>query len=167
VERIHSLQKGCHGINLACRVRLVAYVSPLMLVRSLNWRVCRYPSKGGTILPKVAFLATVVALTISLHARAGVPQVWASTYVALYPALLGRETPRPLGLMVGSVIRPPTLIMPRFGPIWSTNPLRLMWLLWSLAFHLTFHLLYHSGLLHQSDKVLDGQKSHHQPDITA
>jgi len=138
-----------------------------MLVRSLNWRACRCPSKVGAILPKVAFLTTVVAPMVTLHTRAGVPQVRAFTYITLYSALLGRETPRPLGLMVGSIIWPPPLLMSRFGPRWSTNSLWLLGLFWALAFYPTFHLLHHPGLLHQSGKVLDGQGSHHQTDITA
>jgi len=158
---------SCHGIHPACCLRPVASVPPLMLVRSLNWRACRCPSKVGEILPKVAFLATIVAPTVALHTRAGVPQVRASTYITLYSALLGRETLRPLGLMVRSIIWPPPLLMPRFGPRWSTNPLWLLGLLWALAFYLTFHILHHSGLLHQSGQILDGQGNHHQTNITA
>jgi len=75
-----------------------------MLVGNLNWRACHCPSKVGAILPKVTFLATVVAPAITLHTWTGVPQVRASTYIALYSALLGKETSKPLGLMVGSVI---------------------------------------------------------------
>ena len=72
---------------------------------------------------------------------------------------VGRETPRPLGLMVGSIIWSPSLLMPRFGPRWSTNPLWLLWLLWALTLHLTLHLLHNPGLLHQSSEILDGQES--------
>jgi len=68
---------------------------------------------------------------------------------------------------VGSIIRPLPLLMSGLGPRWSTNPLRRLWLLWALTFHLTLHLLHHPGLLHQSGKVLDGQGSHHQADVTA
>jgi len=91
-----------------------------MLVGSLNWRACRCLGNGGTVLPEVAFLATIVASTVTLHTRAGVPQVRASIYITLYSALLERETARPLRLMVRSVI------WVVFGPRWSTNPL---WLL--------------------------------------
>jgi len=57
-----------HGVNLARRFRYVAYVPLLVLGRSL---AC--PSKSGTVLGKVAFLATVVAPTIALHAWADIP----------------------------------------------------------------------------------------------
>jgi len=56
--------------------------------------------------------------------------------------------------------------MSRPGPRWSTDPLRRLWLRWALTFHLTLHLLHHSGLLYQSSKVLDGQRSYHQADIS-
>jgi len=136
-------------------------------VRGLNWRACCCPSKVGTILPKVAFLATVVAPAVTLHAWTSTPQVRASTNVALNSALLWRKPPRPLRLMVGSIIWSPSLLMSRLGPRWSTDPLRRLWLLWALTFHLTLHLLHHLGLLHQSGKILDGQGSHHQADVTA
>jgi len=138
-----------------------------VLVRSLNWRACYCPGKVGAILPKVAFLAIVIAPTVTLHTRAGVSQVRASTYIALYSTLLRRETPRPLRLMVGSIIWPPPLLVPRSGPRWSTNPLWLLWLLWTLTFHLPLHLLHNPGLLHQTSEILDGQGSHHQTDIAA
>jgi len=89
-------------------------------------RACHCPGNGGTVLPEVAFLATVIASAVTLHTRAGVPQVRASIYITLYSALLGRETPRPLRLMVRSVIWPPPLLMSGFRPRWSTN---LLWLL--------------------------------------
>jgi len=57
--------------------------------------------------------------------------------------------------------------MPGLGLGWSTDPLRRLWLLWALAFHLALHLLHHPGLLYQSGKVLDGQGSYHQTDVTA
>jgi len=57
--------------------------------------------------------------------------------------------------------------MPRLGPRWSNDPLRRLWLLWALTFHLALHLLHHPGLLYQSGEILDGQGSHHQVDITA
>jgi len=129
--------------------------------------VCCCPSKGRTILPKVAFLATVVAPTVTLHTRASTPQMRSPTYIALHSTLLMRKTPRPLRLMVGPIIRSPPLLMPGLGPRWSADPLRWLWLLWALAFHLALHLLHHPGLLYQSGKVLDGQRSHHQADVTA
>jgi len=67
--------------------------------------------------------------------------------------------------MVGPIIWSPPLLVYGLGPRWSTNPLKQLWLLWALAFHLTLHLLHYPGLLHQSGKVLDGQGSHHQADI--
>jgi len=136
-------------------------------MESLNWRACCCPSKVGTILPKVAFLATIVAPAVTLHAWTTTPQVRASTNIALNSSLLRRKAPRPLRLMVGSIIWSPPLLMSGLGPTWSTNPLRRLWLLWALTFHLTLHLLHHLGLLHQSGKILDGQRSHHQADITA
>jgi len=90
-----------------------------------------------------------------------------STYITLNSALLRRKAPRPLRLMVGPIIWSPPLLVSRLGPRWSTNPLRRLWLLWALTFYLTFHLLHYSGLFHQGGKVLDGQRSHHQADITA
>jgi len=93
-----------------------------MLSRSLYWRSHHCSSKGGAIFPKVAFLATVVAPAIVLYARAGAPQMRASAYVTLYSTLLGRKTPRPLGLMVGSIIRSPPLLMSRLRPRCSTVP---------------------------------------------
>jgi len=136
-------------------------------MRSLNWRACCCPSKGGTVLPKVALLATVVASVVALHAWASAPQVRTSPNVALNSTLLWGKAPRPLRLMVGSIIRSPPLLMSGLGPRWSTDPLRQLWLLWALTFHLTLHLLHHPGLLHQSGKVLGGQGSHHQADVTA
>jgi len=115
----------------------------------------------------VAFLATIVAPAVTLNAWTNTPQVRASTDVALNSALLWRKAPRPLRLMVGSIIRSPPLFMSGLGPRWSTDPLRRLWLLWALTFHLTLHLLHHPGLLHQSGNILDGQRSHHQADITA
>jgi len=134
---------------------------------SLNRRACRCPGKVGTILPKVAFLATVVAPTVTLHMWTSVPQVGSSTCVTPNSALLRRKAPRPLRLMVGSIIRSPPLLMSGLGPRRSTDPLRRLWLLWALTFHLTLHLLHHPGLLHQSGKILDGQGSYHQANITA
>jgi len=61
----------------------MASIPPLMLVRSLDWRTCHYSSKVGEILPKVAFLATVVAPAVTLHTWASVPQVGTSTDIAL------------------------------------------------------------------------------------
>jgi len=87
-----------------------------MLVGRLNRRVCRCPGNGGTVFPEVAFLATVVAPAVTLHTRADVPQMRASTYITLYSALLGRETPKPLRLVVRSIIWPPSLLMSGFGP---------------------------------------------------
>jgi len=83
-----------------------------MLVGRLNWRACCCPSKGGVVLPKVAFLATIVASAVAFHAQADIPQVGASTYVTLHSALLGRKAPRPLGLVVGPIIWSPPLLMP-------------------------------------------------------
>jgi len=62
-----------------------------MLVESLNWRACRCPSKDGTVLPKVALLATVVASAITLHAWAGTPQMRVPTYVALHSPYWGEK----------------------------------------------------------------------------
>jgi len=138
-----------------------------VLVRSLNWRAYRCPGKVGTVLPKVAFLATIITPTVTLHTWTSTPQVRASTNVALNSTLLRRKAPRPLRLMVRSVIWSPPLLMPRLGPRWSTDPLRWLWLLWALTFHLTLHLLHHPGLLHQSGKILDGQRCYHQANITA
>jgi len=129
-----------------------------VLVRGLNWRACCCPSKVGTILPKVSFIATIVAPAVTFYAWTSTAQVRASTDVALNSALLWRKAPRLLRLMVGSIIQSPLLLMPGLGPRRSTDPLRR---LWALTFHLTLHLLHHSGLLHQSGKVLDGQGSHH------
>ena len=136
---------SCHSIHLACCLRLVVSVPPLMLMGSLNWRACFCAGKVGTVLPKVAFLATVVAPTITLYTRAGTPQMRAPTYVALHSTLLGRKTTKPLRLMRRSVIRPPPLVMSRLGPIWSTNPLRL---LRPLTLYLILHLLHYFGLLY-------------------
>jgi len=133
-----------------------------MLMGSLNWRACCCPGKVGIVLPKVAFLATVVAPAVTLYTWTSAPQVGYSTYVTLNSTLLRRKAPRPLRLMVGSIIWSPPLLMSGLGPRWSTNPLRRLWLLWALTFHLTFHLFHHPGLLHQSGKILDGQGSHHQ-----
>jgi len=134
---------------------------------SLDWRACCCPGKVGTVLPKVAFLATVVASTVALHAWASAPQVRTSTNITLNSTLLRRKAARPLRLRVGSIIWSSPLLMFGLKPRWSTNPLRRLWLLWTLTFHLMFHLLHHPGLLHQSGKILDGQRSHHQADITA
>jgi len=112
----------------------------------------------------VAFLAIVVASAVTLHARASTPQVSTSTYIALDSTLLGRKTPRPLRLMVRSVVWSPPLVMSGLGPRWSTNPLRL---LRSLAVHLILHLLYYPGLLDQSSKILDGQGCYHQANVAA
>jgi len=71
----------------------------------------------------VAFLALVVAYAVTLHAWANTPQVRTSTYIALYPTLLRRKVPRPLRLMVRSVIWSPLLLMFGLGPRWSTYPL--------------------------------------------
>jgi len=131
---------------------------------SLNWRACCCPSKVGTVLPKVAFLATIVAPTITLHTGTSVPRVGSSTCVTLHSTLLRRKTPRPLRLMRRSVIRSPPLVMSGFGPRWSTNPLRL---LRPLTLYLILHLLHYPGLLHQSGKILDGQGCHHQANVTA
>jgi len=109
---------------------------------------CRCPSKGGTVFPKVALLTTIVAPVVTLHAWAGAPQMRALTYVTLHSTLLRREAPRPLRLMVGSIIRSPPLLMSQLGPRWSTNPVWLMWLLWALTFYFTLHLLHHSSLLY-------------------
>ena len=87
----------------------------------------------------------------------------ASNTKVLDPALLRREVLRPLGLMVGSIIWFPPLLMPRFGPRWSTNPLML---LWALSLYLILHLFHYSGLLHQSCKVLDGQRGNHQMNVS-
>jgi len=133
----------------------------------LNWRACRCPGKVGTVPPKVTFLATVVAPTVTLYTRTSIPRVRSSTCVTLHSTLLRRKTPRPLRLMVWSIIRSTPLLMSGPGPRWSTYPLWRLWLLWALAFHLPLHLLHHPGLLHQSGKVLDGQGSHHQADVTA
>jgi len=91
----------------------------------------------------------------------------ASTYVALNSALLWRKAPRPLRLMVWSIIRSLPLLMSGLGSRWSTDPLRRLWVLWALTFHHALHLLHHSGLLYQSDKILDGQGGYHQANITA
>ena len=138
-----------------------------MLMGCPNWRACRCPGKVGTIPPKVAFLATVVAPTITLPTWTRIPRVGSSTCVTPNSALLRRKAPRLLRLMVWSIIRSPPLLMSRPGPRWSTDPLRWLWLLWALTFHLTLHLLHHSGLLYQSNKILDGQGCHHQANITA
>jgi len=69
-------------------------------VESLNRRACRCPGNGGAVLPEVAFLAKIVAPTITFHTRAGAPPVGASTYIALHPTLLRWKAPRPLRLMV-------------------------------------------------------------------
>jgi len=87
----------------------------------------------------------------------------APTYVALHATLLGRKTPRPLGLMGRFVIWSPPLIMSRLGPRWSTNPLRL---LRSLTLYLILHLLHYPGLLYQGSKILDGQGCYHQANIS-
>ena len=115
----------------------------------------------------MVFLATVVTPTITLHTRAGTPQMRASTYVALHSTLPVRKTPRPLRLMVGPIIRSPPLLMSRPGPRWSTDPLRWLWLRWALAFHLALHLLHHPGFLYQNGKILDGQGCHHQANVAA
>jgi len=103
------------------------------------------PLQGWAVLPKVAFLAIIVASAVALHVWAGTPQMWVPTNVALHSTLLGRKTPRPLRLMVRSVIWSPLLIMSGLGPRWSTNPLRL---LRPLTLYLILHLLHYSGLLH-------------------
>ena len=145
-------------------MRPVASISPLVLVRDLNWRACCCPSKCGTILPKVTFLAIVVAPTVTFHTRADTPQMRAPTYVALHSTLLGRKTPRPLRLMRRSVIRSPPLVVSGLGPRWSTDPLRLVR---PLTLYLVLHLLHYPGLLHQGGKVLDGQGCHHQANVAA
>jgi len=137
----------------ASHLRPVASVPLLVLVRGLNRRECCYPSKSGTVLPKVALLAIVVASAVTLHAWASTPQVGTSTYIALDPTLLRRKTLRPLRLMVRFVIWSPPLLMSGLGPRWSPYPLRL---LRPLTFHLVIHLLHYSGLPHQSSKILDG-----------
>ena len=109
------------------------------------------PSKRGAVLPKVAFLAIVITSAVTFHMRADSPQMRAPTLEALNSALLCRETPRPLVLVMRSVIRLPPLLMPRFGPRWSTYPLRL---LWALTFYLIFHLLHHSAFSTSAAKSL-------------
>ena len=99
----------------------------------------------------MAFIATVVALAVTLHVWAHIPQMRASTYVTLHSVLLGRKAPRPLRLMVRSVIRLSPLLVPCLGPRWSTYPLRL---LWALTFYFIFHLFHNSGFLHQCAKSL-------------
>ena len=131
---------------------------------TLNWRACCCPGKVGTVLPKVAFFATVVAPTVTLHTWTSTPQVGSSTYITLNSTLLKRKAPRPLRLMVGSIIRSPSLLMSRPGPRWSTDPLR--WLR-PLTLHFVLHLLHYPGLLHQSGKILDGQGCYHQATIVA
>jgi len=138
-----------------------------MLLGCLNWRACRCPRKVGAISPKVALLATVVAPAVTLPTWTSMPRVGSSTCITLHSTLLRRKTPRPLRLMVGPIVRSPPLLMTEPGPRWSTYPLRRLWLLWALTFHLTLHLLHHPGLLYQSDEVLDGQGSYHQTDVTA
>jgi len=131
---------------------------------SLNWRACRCPGKVGTVLPKVGFLATVVAPTVTLHTWTSVPRVGSSTCVTLHLTLLRRKTPRPLRLMNRSVIQSPPLVMSGLGPRWSTNPLRL---LRPRTLYLILHLLHYPGLLHQSGKILYGQGCHHQANVAA
>jgi len=135
---------SCHSVDSTCRLRLVAHVPLLVLLRSLNWRSCHYTSKREAVLAKVAFFATIITSTVAFHMQADTPQMSASTTKALDPVLLGRKTPRPLGLVVGHIVRFPPLLMPLFGPRWSTNPR----VLWALTFYLVLHLLHHPGLLH-------------------
>jgi len=132
----------------------------------LNRKACRCPGKVGTVPPKLAFLATVVAPTVALPTWTSVPRVGSSTCVTPNSALLRRKAPRLLRLMVWSIIRSPPLLRSGPGPRWSTDPLRRLWLQWALTFHLTLHLLHHSDLLYQSSKILDGQWCHHQANIS-
>ena len=123
-------------------------------MRSLNWRACCCLSKGGTILPKVALLTTVFASAVALHAWASAPQVRTFTYIALDSTLLRGKSPRPLMLMVRSVVWSPPLVMYGLEPRWFTNPMRL---LRPLTLYLILHLLHYPSLIHQSSKILYGQ----------
>jgi len=75
--------------------------------------VCHYPSKGGVVLSKLAFLAIVITPVITLHVWANIPQMRASTYETLYSTLLRRKASRPLRLMVRFVIRLSPFLVPQ------------------------------------------------------
>jgi len=59
----------------------------LVLCKSLYGRSRHCSSKGGAIPPKMAFLATVVALLEACKLWANIPLVWSPTLVALNPAV--------------------------------------------------------------------------------
>jgi len=146
-----SLRSG-YSVHSAGRLRHVASVPLLVLCRGLYWRSRHYSSKDGTVPPKVALLATIVALLEACKLGANIPLVRSPILVALNPVLLRRRLPRPLRLEMGPSVRLPPLLVPVSGPRWSSQSL----LGWVLSLHLYLHLLHDPCLLHQGGKILDG-----------